>query len=368
MGAGNQGGQCEARMNMSELFTARLRLAVIGAGLGSAPHFQSLEDLAGEAEVVWVYGRSAKRLAAVHTPHGAKKTSRIEDILEDATVQAVLVLTPANTHLDIVQRVASTGKHVLVEKPLEIDLNRANALVEICEAKGVTLAIMLQHRLREAAVGLAALIKSGELGQLVSASASIRWWRPQSYYNEPGRGTLARDGGGVLITQAIHTLDLLLSLTGLPEGVTGLARTSPVHTMEGEDTAAALLHYAGGAVAVVQATTAAYPGFPERIELNFTHGTATLESGTLQLAFMNGKTLTLGKREASGGGANPMGFDHGAHRAVLQDFIRAVQNSSAPAITGRSALSVQRVIEAIMTSSRTGSTERLHPNTPNAMM
>ena len=349
-------------MNTPETSSARLRLAVIGAGLCAAPHFQSLEDLASEAEVVWVYGRSAERLATARIPKGARPTTRIEDILDDATVQAVLVLTPANTHLDIVQRVASTGKHILVEKPLEIDLNRSNALVETCEANGVTLAIMLQHRLREAALGLATWIRSGELGALVSATASVRWWRPQSYYNEPGRGTLARDGGGVLITQAIHTLDLLLSLTGLPESVTGLANTSPVHTMEGEDTAAALLHYAGGAVAVVQATTAAYPGFPERIELNFTQGTATLESETLQLAFVNGKTLALGTHEASGGGANPMGFDHGAHRAVLQDFIRAVQNARAPAVSGRSALDVQRVIEAIMTSSRTGSTVRLDSN------
>ena len=258
-------------------------------------------------------------------------------------------------------RVASTGKHILVEKPLEINLNRANALVETCEAPGVTLTIMLQHRLREAALGLAALIKSGELGALVSATASVRWWRPQSYYNEPGRGTLARDGGGVLITQAILTVDLLLSLTGQPESVIGLAGTSPVHTMEGEDTAAALLQYAGGAVAVVQATTAVYPGFPERIELNFTHGTATLVSGTLQLALMNGKTLTLGVCEVSGDGADPMSLDHGPHRAVLQGFIRAIQNAAAPAVTGRSALGVQRVIEAIMTSSQTGRTVWLNP-------
>ncbi|HAL39467.1 MAG TPA: gfo/Idh/MocA family oxidoreductase [Polaromonas sp.] len=340
---------------------ARLRLAVIGAGLGSAPHFQSLEDLASEVEVAWVYGRSAERLADLRTPTAVRKTTRLEDIFEDASVKAVLVLTPPNSHLDIVQRAARAGKHVLVEKPLEIDLNRANALVEACEAAGVTLAIMLQHRMRQAALGLTALLNTGELGQLVSAAAAIRWWRPQSYYDEPGRGTLARDGGGVLITQAIHTLDLMLSFTGLPERVTGLAMTSPVHRMEGEDTAAALLHYAGGAVAVVQATTAAYPGFPERIELNFTGGTATLEAGELQAVFMNGKTVTLGTRQASGSGANPMGFDHAAHRTLLQDFIRAVQSGTAAAVTGRSALGVQQVIEAIMESSKTGRTVALHP-------
>ena len=335
-------------------FTDRLRVAVIGAGLGSAPHFQSLEYMAGEAELAWVYGRSTERLAGVQLPAQARRTTRLEDILEDASVKAVLVLTPPNTHLDIVQRAARAGKHVLVEKPLEIDLDRATRLVQACETAGVTLAVMLQHRLREAALGLKALLDAGELGQLVSASASVRWWRAQSYYDEPGRGTLARDGGGVLITQAIHTLDLLLSLTGLPERVTGLAATSPVHRMEGEDTAAALLHYAGGAIGVVQATTAAYPGFPERIEINGTLGTATLESGELQVIFASGKRLALGARQGSGGGADPMAFSHAAHRTVLQDFIRAVHAGRTPAVSGRSALGVQQVIESIMQSSRAG--------------
>jgi UDP-N-acetyl-2-amino-2-deoxyglucuronate dehydrogenase len=302
---------------MPPIHSPRLRIAVLGAGLGSAPHFQSLQDLSAEAELVYVYGRSAERLASVNLPAGAKKTTRIEDILEDASIQAVLVLTPPNTHLELVQRVARAGKHVLVEKPLEIDLNRANALVEACEEAGVTLAVMLQHRLREAAVALRALMAAGELGELVSASAAVRWWRPQSYYDEPGRGTLARDGGGVLITQAIHTLDLLLSFTGMPARVTGIAGTSAVHRMEGEDTAAALLHYGSGAVAVVQATTAAYPGFPERIELNFTRGTATLEGGEMRAAFQDGRTTERGRAARLGrrrrpDGLRPRRAPHGA--------------------------------------------------------
>jgi len=346
---------------MPALHPPRLRIATIGAGLGSAPHFHSLRDLAGEAELVSVYGRSAERLAGVQLPAGTRKTTRLEDILEDASIEAVLVLTPPSTHLEIVQRAARAGKHVLVEKPLETDLNRANALVEACERAGVTLAVMLQHRLREAAVALRALIQSGELGQLVSATASVRWWRPQSYYDEPGRGTLARDGGGVLITQAIHTLDLLLDLIGMPARVTGIAATSPVHRMEGEDTAAALLHYDSGAVAVLQATTAAYPGFPERIELNFTRGTATLEGGEMRAAFQDGRTMSAGAQQASGGGADPMAFDHAAHRTVLQDFIRAVKNGTAPTVTGRSALGVQQVITAVMESSQSGRAISLHP-------
>ncbi|MDO9403519.1 MAG: Gfo/Idh/MocA family oxidoreductase [Polaromonas sp.] len=334
----------------------RLRIAVIGAGLGSAPHFKSLEDLAGEVDVAWVYARDAARLAATPVPGQARRTSRLEDLLDDTSVQAVLVLTPPNTHLELTRALAQSGKHVLVEKPLEIDLGRATELVEVCEAAGVKLAVMLQHRLRKAARSLAALVRHGELGPLVSARASVRWWRPQSYYDEPGRGTLARDGGGVLMTQAIHTLDLLLSLTGLPERVTGHASTSPLHRMECEDTAAALLHYPRGAIGMVEATTAAYPGFPESIELNGTLGTATLQGGELRVSFLDGRSLHAGSAETSGAGASVMGFDHGAHRAVLQDFFRAVAGGTEPAVSGRSALGVHQVIHAIMESARQANT------------
>jgi predicted dehydrogenase len=331
-----------------------LRIAVIGTGLASAPHFQSLQDLSSQIEVVWISGKHADAVAQKYGLMTASKAACLDDVLQDPSIRAALVLTPPNTHLEVVERLARAGKHVLVEKPLEISLERATALVESCETHGVMLCIMLQHRLSDAALELQRLVNSGELGQLVSAAASVRWWRPQSYYDDPGRGTLARDGGGVLMTQAIHTLDLLLSYTGLPQRVLGMAGTSPVHQMEGEDSAGALLQYAGGAVAVLQATTAAYPGYPERIELNFTRGSATLESGALKVALIGGRTWTSGNAASSGGGADPMAFDHGPHRAVLKDFISSVQAGGGSAVAGRSALAVQRVIDAIIASSSSG--------------
>ncbi|HRA63137.1 MAG TPA: Gfo/Idh/MocA family oxidoreductase, partial [Burkholderiaceae bacterium] len=309
----------------------------------------------------WVCARDAQRLAAVPLPEGVRRTTRLDDILQDPRVRAVLVLTPPAAHLDVVRLVAAAGKHVLVEKPLELDLARAQELVACCEAAGVQLAVMLQYRLREAATHLRQLLHSGMLGQLTSASASVRWWRPQSYYDVPGRGTRARDGGGVLMTQAIHTLDLLLDLIGSPQKVSGAVATSAVHQMECEDTASALLHYPGGAVAVLQATTAASPGYPERIEINMTGGTATLESGRLRLTTMDGRTETVGADSGTGGGADPMAFDHGPHRVVIQDFLEAVRDGRPPAVTGRSALAVQRVIEAIMASSAQGRPVALEP-------
>ncbi len=278
-------------------------------------------------------------------------------MLEDASVAAVLVLTPPDTHLSIVQRAARAGKHVLVEKPLEVDLARAIALVEVCEAQRVTLAVMLQHRLRAGPVALRQLLARGALGSITGASASVRWWRPQSYYDaQPGRGTQARDGGGVLITQAIHTLDLLLGFLGLPDHVTGAVHTSDAHRMECEDSAAALLCYPGGMAATVRASTAAWPGHAERIEIDGTRGTATLVSGALTVRLMQGEqTISAGADQGSGGGNDPMAFDHAPHRAVLEDFLRAMRSGAAPAVTGRSALAVQRVIAAIVESSDQGS-------------
>ena len=341
--------------------TPAFDVAVVGAGMGSAPHLRSLQDLRATYPLTWVCARDAKRLAAVPLPDGVRRTTRLDDILQDPRVRAVLVLTPPAAHLDVVRLVAAAGKHVLVEKPLELDLARAQELVACCEAAGVQLAVMLQYRLREAATHLRQLLHSGMLGQLTSASASVRWWRPQSYYDVPGRGTRARDGGGVLMTQAIHTLDLLLDLIGSPQKVSGAVATSAVHQMECEDTASALLHYPGGAVAVLQATTAASPGYPERIEINMTGGTATLESGRLRLTTMDGRTETVGADSGTGGGADPMAFDHGPHRVVIQDFLEAVRDGRPPAVTGRSALAVQRVIEAIMASSAQGRPVALEP-------
>ncbi|MDP3355972.1 MAG: Gfo/Idh/MocA family oxidoreductase [Polaromonas sp.] len=339
---------------MSKAAADRMRIAVVGAGQASAPHLQSLRDLGDQLELALVVARHPAKLAALSLPAGTPTSTRLEDILEDTTIQAVLVLTPPNTHLEIVQRLAQAGKHVLVEKPLDISLEKAGQMVKLCEQSGVKLAVMLQHRMREASLALARLIKDGALGQLHSASASIRWWRPQSYYDEPGRGTMARDGGGVLMTQAIHTLDLLLCLTGMPDKVVAMASTSAAHRMECEDTVAAVLHYPNGAIGNIDATTAAYPGFPERIALNFSLGSATLEAGELRAEWMDGRKIQAGLKQPTGSGANIMAFDHAFHRAVLLDFVAAIRSDTEPAITGRSALQVQRLIEAMMESSRGG--------------
>ena len=178
------------------------------------------------------------------------------------------------------------------------------------------------------------------------------WWRPQSYYDEPGRGTLARDGGGVLLTQAIHSLDLFRSLVGVSRVVAAQVRTTGLHRMETEDYVGALLETANGAPATLVTTTAAYPGHPERIEIIGRKGHAALVGGRLELAFLDGRSETVEAEGSTGSGANIMDFPHDAHRAVIANFLDAIESGGDPVVTGEEALASQRLIDGILTASR----------------
>ncbi len=230
----------------------------------------------------------------------------------------------------------------------------------VCEQAGVTLGIVFQHRFRPAGEALAARLADGALGPIAGCSTTIRLWRPQSYYDEPGRGSFARDGGGVLISQGIHTLDLMLSLAGPVDEVRGYAVTSPLHRMETEDMVAAAAKFANGALGTIDATTAAYPGFAERIELICRNGSAALVGTGLEIAFHDGRSETVEPLKTAGGtGADPMAFPHDWHRSVIADFLDALDAGRPPRVTGREALKVHRLIDALIEAGRTGETVRV---------
>jgi UDP-N-acetyl-2-amino-2-deoxyglucuronate dehydrogenase len=319
------------------------RVGVIGLGMAVAPHARSLLDLKDRVSVAWAYSPSAARRAKFAQNFDFPLADRLETILEDRSVGAVLILTPPNTHLELAERCARAGKHILLEKPLEITLERAERLVSSC--RNITLGVVLQHRFRPAAARLHELLP--RLGRLVSAGASIPNWRPQSYYDEPGRGTRARDGGGVLLTQAIHTLDLLTWYAGEAAEVKAFSITTPVHRMETEDLACAALRFASGALGVVHATTTAYPGYPERIELIGADGSAVLEGMSLRAQFKDGSVEEVQGGAGGGTGADPMAFKHDAHRGVLADFLDSIEQRREPRASGATALQVHRLIERL---------------------
>ena len=323
------------------------KVAIIGLGMAVTPHAKSLVDLKQRASVAYAYSPTAQRRAKFAERFDFPLVEDVDIIVSDRSVDAVLILTPPNTHLELVDRFAAAGKHVLLEKPLEITLERSERLVHA--ARGVRLGVVLQHRFRPAAAKLQDIVAGGRLGQLVSASASIPNWRPQSYYDQPGRGTKARDGGGVLLTQGIHTLDLLCWYAGEAVEAKSLWTTTPVHRMETEDLACAALRFSSGALGVVHATTTAYPGHPERIELIGTKGTAVLEGTALRAQFVDGTSEEL-KTEAGGGGtgADPMAFPHDWHRDLLADFLDAIEKGRPPRSSGEETLKVHRLIDRVL--------------------
>ena len=330
--------------------TSKLGIAIIGLGMASLPHARALKALT-DIEVVHAFSPSAARRAAFADAHAMPVIDNVEAIFRDPRVDAVLLLTPPNTHLELVQQAAAAGKHVLLEKPLDISMARAEQLVTIAEQAGITLGVVLQNRFRPAALQLQELVDGGGLGQLVQVGARTSYWRPQSYYDEPGRGTLARDGGGVLLTQAIHNLDLMIALVGLPRTVSGFVCTSPVHDMEGEDVATATLRFDNGALGSISATTCAYPGLPDAIELIGDKGTALLNGSKLAVRLHDGTVIDCDGDEAgSGSGADPMGFSSQAHQLLIQDFADALAQGRKPRISGCDALKVHGLIAAILAS------------------
>lgn len=339
--------------------TDRRRIALIGLGMAVTPHARSLSDLADRVEVAYAFSRSEQRRRAFAGLFASPLCDDLEKIAADKSVSAVMILTPPNTHLELVRRFAAAGKHIVLEKPLERSTERAEALVEVAEAADVKLGVVFQHRFRPASEELRELLADGALGELAAANVICPWWRPQSYYDEPGRGTLERDGGGVLITQAIHTLDLLLSLTGPVAEVAAVAGTTALHRMKTEDFVGAGLRFANGAPGALLATTAEYPGFAERIELIGTKATAVLHSGTLEVSFQDGREERVGEVQSTGAGADPMAFPHDAHRALLADFLDALEQDRSPRVTGREALRVHHLTDAVLRASSEGRTIRV---------
>jgi predicted dehydrogenase len=323
-------------------------IAVIGLGNALEPHAKSLLDLSDRARVVWAAARSEARAKAVADRYGFPATTDIARAVADPAVDAVMILAPANAHLPIAEAAFAAGKHVLCEKPLETTVARGEQLIAAGRRAGRLLGIMLQMRFRPGSQRLKQILDAGELGTIQAASMSVPWWRSQAYYDEPGRGTLERDGGGLLITQAIHTLDLFRWFVGVSKIEAAQVATTAVHRMESEDYAAALIRLGNGAPGTIMGTVAAYPGGAESVQIIGLHGTAWLTGGNLRVAWLDGREEILTDDGGSGSGANLMGFSHEPHKAVLADFLDAIEHGRAPAIPGEEALATQRVIEDIL--------------------
>ena len=305
-----------------------MKAALIGLGMVSRTYGDAFRN-SKIVSLSSVFARSEESRTAFldnWSGLGAREATSIGEIAADPQIDFVILATPPNARAEIVALLAAAGKPVLMEKPVERTLEAATALVELCEAQAVPLGIMLQQRARPAVADLRAA--ASQLGALLAVEINVPWWRPQSYYDEPGRGSYARDGGGVLISQAIHTLDLAICLAG------------PV--------------FESGAVGQIFASTASFPGRGESIAFHHRGGTAHLEAGLVRIDRQDGSSETIGTAAASGAGADPMAFTSDWHRFVIEDFAAAVRDDRPPLVPGRAALDVHHLIAALEKSARSG--------------
>jgi UDP-N-acetyl-2-amino-2-deoxyglucuronate dehydrogenase len=326
-----------------------MRVAVIGAGTGAMAHLHALAELGWP--VVAVATRREDRAAAVRAVYPEARICWPAEDAFRAGLDLVIVASPADTHLDVVRLAASNVVDVVVEKPLHARLDLAEELVDLARKTGIGLAVCLQHRAKPAGRALKSLVDGGELGELTGGSVSVPWWRPQSYYDVPGRGTYARDGGGVLITQAIHALDLFLSVVGAPGRVLAGAGRTDAHRMEAEDGIGGVLDHGSGRLVSFHATVAQFPGRPEELVVAGANGTAVL-SGSRLVHYPSGTVLV--DDESSAASADPASLPVAWHKALLTDAVESFGSGREPLASGASALVTQRVIAAAYESAASG--------------
>ncbi|HND55058.1 MAG TPA: Gfo/Idh/MocA family oxidoreductase [Pirellulaceae bacterium] len=315
---------------------------IIGCGMIAKFHSKAVADLRG-AKVVGCFDTfpaSADRLAA---EIGCKPYHDLDAMLADPDIHVVTICTPSGAHMEPAVAAAKAGKHVIVEKPLEITLNRCDAIIQACEKHGVLLSTIFPSRFHESSQLLKQAVDSGRFGRLTVGDAYVKWFRTQQYYDSGAwRGTWKLDGGGALMNQAIHSVDLLTWLMGPVVEITAHTATLAHERIEVEDVAMATLRFANGALGVVEATTAAFPGVLKRIEIHGSEGSAVLEEESLKTWTFAKQTkkdeailARMADRTKTGGGAgDPTAIGHHGHMLQFKDVVDAIKKGRNPQIDG----------------------------------
>jgi UDP-N-acetyl-2-amino-2-deoxyglucuronate dehydrogenase len=341
---------------------SEIGFGVIGAGNIAVLHGQAIAALPG-ARLRAFLGKTRARVDAMATTFGADAMVDAEAFFARKDIQVVTICTPSGTHAELGMRAAAVGKHVMVEKPIDVTLEKAQALVDACDRHGVRLGCIFQSRFLPAVALIKRAIDRGRLGALYVIDGYVKWFRAPAYYEAARwRGTKALDGGGALINQAIHTIDLVQHFGGPVASLFGHTARKRHPDIEGEDTALALLRYTNGAAGVLEATTALYPGFSRRVEIHGEKGSIILDGNDIALWKLTDsgdeeveleRLRTLAK-DASDGASNPMNLDIGAHQAQLADFIAAIREGRPPAVDGREACKALQIVLAVYRSAETG--------------
>jgi predicted dehydrogenase len=329
-------------------------IGLIGSGNITQTHARAARAIPG-VQISAIHGTNSQAVVRLATEHRAKPYTDFAAFFAHKPLDLVIIGTPSGLHAEQGIAAAQHGLHVLTEKPIDITTKKADALIAAADKANVKLAVIFQDRLKPNILRLKGWLDAGLLGKHLLVDARVRWYRPPDYYSSSKwRGTFALDGGGALINQAIHTVDLLLWLLG--DVVRVQARTSTVlHKIEAEDTASVNLEFASGAVGTLLATTAAYPGYPRRLEITGTEGTVVLEHDRIIAADLRNPPLdfanmTTGDSNQSASSAAVT--DISGHKAILEDFLHAIANNTQPICNGREGRRSLALIESIYNSAR----------------
>jgi UDP-N-acetyl-2-amino-2-deoxyglucuronate dehydrogenase len=328
-------------------------IGILGGGNISATHARAVAAVPA-CRVTAVYGQNAEKTAAIAGEHGAAVCDDLDRFIAHRPMDIVAIGTPSGLHADHIAAAAERGLHVLVEKPVDISVERVDAALAAVARAGVKLGVFFQDRLKPDLQRVKALVEEGRIGRVLVVSACVKWYRPPDYYaHSRWRGTWALDGGGALMNQGIHTVDTLLWLLGPVASLRAEAGTL-LHEIEVEDTVVATLKFESGALGTFEATTAAFPGYPRRIEITGTEGTLIVDGDNLIAADLRTplEATPVAAASANASQSSPVVSDVTAHRRVLEDFIDAIKNNREPACSGAEGRKSVAVVQAIYESAR----------------
>ena len=335
---------------------------IIGCGMIANFHAKAIADLRG-AKTVACYDTFPAAADRFSANIGCRAYHNIKDMLNDPDVDVVTICTPSGAHMDPAVAAAKAGKHVIVEKPLEVTLKRCDKIINACEKAGVVLGTIFPSRFHESSQLIKQAIDKKRFGKLTIGDSYVKWFRTQEYYDSGAwRGTWALDGGGALMNQAIHSVDLLIWLMGPVAKITAYTATLAHKRIEVEDVAMAALRFGNGALGVIEATTAAYPGSLKRIEIHGSEGSAVLEEEDIKTWDFAKKTShdaairkrMAGKTATGGGAADPTAIGHHGHTMLFKDVLNAIKAGKKPLVDGHEGRRSVEIILAIYKSAKTG--------------
>lgn len=337
-------------------------IGIVGCGMIANFHCRAIAEVE-QAELIGCTSSRPESAIALAEKFRVKPFRSLVEMLADPRIDIVSICTPSGAHSEPAVAAAQAGKHVIVEKPLEITPQRCDRIIDACQRNKVLLATIFPSRFYAASRILKQAVDAGKFGRLTLGDAYVKWYRTQSYYDSGNwRGTWALDGGGALMNQAIHSVDLLTWLMGPVDQVLAQTATLAHQRIEVEDVATVSLKFCNGALGVIVATTAAFPGLLKRIEISGSHGTAVLEEEDLKVwsfADMTPEDSEIAARytsqtKTSGGAGDPNAIGHAAHAAQIRDFIEALSSGRAPAVDGAEGRRSVEIICAIYEAARTG--------------